>query len=287
VKIDIVTIFPEMIRGALGYSILSRAQQECRVTINVTDMRDFTADKRKTVDDAPYGGGAGMVLKPEPIFDAVESLTPGETGVRVILMTPQGRPFSQEIAKELAAEQHIVLICGHYEGFDERIREHLATDEISVGDYVLTGGELPALIVVDAVSRLLPGVLGNDQSLGDETFENDLLEYPQYTRPFDFRGWPVPDVLLSGHHAQVAQWRLEQQESRTRDRRPDLWEKYAERKALRDAEIAATKARRRKHSRAQVGAPDPIIGSETIAPDGPGIEIAPASAGGKITEEIS
>ncbi len=266
-KIDVVTIFPEMIRGALGYSILSRAQKASHVEIDAIDLRDFTPDKRRTVDDTPYGGGAGMVMKPDPVFDCVESLTSGRIGTRVVLMTPQGRPFTQEIARELALEEHLVLVCGHYEGFDERIREHLATDELSVGDYVLTGGELPALIVIDAVSRLLPGVLGNHDSLGDESFENNLLEYPHYTRPLDFRGWKVPDVLLSGHHAEIAKWRLEQQEERTRARRPDLWVRYAEERDLRRAEEAKAKAKRRKQFRAPASADEPVTGNDRLAPD--------------------
>ncbi len=286
-KIDVVTIFPEMIRGALGYSILARAQKDGFVDIGVVDLRGFTPDKRRTVDDTPYGGGAGMVMKPDPVFDAVESITTGKPGARVILMTPQGRPFSQEIARELAAEEQVVLICGHYEGFDERIREHLATDEISVGDYVLTGGELPALIVIDAVSRLLPGVLGNEDSLGDESFENNLLEYPHYTRPLEYRGWKVPDVLLSGHHAEIAKWRLDQQEQRTRERRPDLWSQYAGERDLRLAEEAKAKAKRRKQFRAQSGADKPTIGLANLAPDEGGNEIAAALPRSEITEEIS
>jgi len=249
VKIDVVTIFPEMIRGAVGYSIVARAQAENYVTVDTVDPRDFTADKRRTIDDTPYGGGAGMVMKPEPVFDAVESLDVANTGARVILMTPQGRRFTQQVAVELAAEQHLVFVCGHYEGFDERIRLHLATDEMSVGDYVVTGGELPALMIIDAVVRLLPGVLGNEGSLGDESFERDLLEYPQFTRPAAYRGWSVPDVLLSGHHGEIAKWRLEQQEQRTRDRRPDLWERYAENKRHREEQEAALKARKRRASR--------------------------------------
>lgn len=240
-NIDIVTIFPEMIRSAVGYSIVSRAQTEDLVHIRAVDLRDFTADKRRTVDDTPYGGGAGMVMKPEPVFDAVESL--GADDARVVLMTPQGRPFSQEIAREFARARHLVLVCGHYEGFDERIREHLATDEVSIGDYVLTGGELPALVIVDAVVRLIPGVLGNQSSLGDESFEQDLLEYPQFTRPAAYRGWSVPDVLLSGHHGEIARWRRRQQEQRTRDRRPDLWERHIERARRRDQEETVVEAK--------------------------------------------
>lgn len=220
-RIDVVTIFPDLIRGALGFSIVKRALDEGRAQVFVHDLRDFTSDKRRTVDDTPYGGGAGMVMKPEPIFAAVESVATPEA--RIALLTPQGEPFTQAKARRLAQEPHLVLVCGHYEGFDERVREHLATDEISIGDYVLTGGELPALVVIDSVVRLLPGVLGNQASAHSETFEEDLLEYPQYTRPASFRGWDVPEILLSGHHGEVEKWRRARQEERTRRRRPDLW----------------------------------------------------------------
>jgi len=222
-----------MIREAAQHSILGRAQTSDRVSIDVHDLRDYTVDKRRTVDDTPYGGGAGMVLKPEPIFDAVESvLRDAQPGYRIVLMTPQGKPLTQKLVRELAQADRLVLICGHYEGFDERIREHLATDEISIGDYVLTGGELPALVLIDAIIRLQPGVLGNEGSPEDESFEDGLLEYPQYTRPLAYRGWTTPDVLLSGHHAQIAEWRMKQRVERTKKRRPDLWRKRlaAERK---------------------------------------------------------
>lgn len=253
-KIDIVTIFPDMIRAAVGYSILARAQADNVVELTAVDLRDFTADKRRTVDDTPYGGGAGMVLKPEPVFDAVESrLSAGRRG-RVLLMTPQGKRFTQELARELTAEEHLVIICGHYEGFDERIREHLVTDEISIGDFVLTGGELPALLIADAVTRLLPGAIGNEGSLGDETFEDDLLEYPQYTRPLSYRGWSVPDVLLSGHHAQIGKWRRDQQLQRTQQRRPDLWERYATRERAAKESAAKSRAAKRRGPAAIVGA---------------------------------
>jgi tRNA (guanine37-N1)-methyltransferase len=226
-RIDVITIFPDLVRDAVGHSIVRRARDEGRVTITVLDLRDFTKDKRRTVDDTPYGGGAGMVLKPEPIFEAVESVaTPA---AKIVLLTPQGKTLTQEMARALSREAHLVLVCGHYEGFDERVREHLATDEISIGDYVLTGGELPALVMIDSVTRLLPGVLGNEASVHSETFEDDLLEYPQYTRPPEYRGWQVPEVLLSGHHGEVEKWRRARQEERTRGRRPDLWEKHLER----------------------------------------------------------
>jgi tRNA (guanine37-N1)-methyltransferase len=225
-RIDVITIFPDFVSQALDYSIIGRAKTEGKVDIGVCDLRNFAVDKRRTVDDAPFGGGAGMVLKPEPLFSAVESLATDRSSV--ILMSPQGKTLNQAIARELSARPHLILICGHYEGFDERVREHLVDEEISVGDYVLTGGELPALTLIDCTVRLLPGVLGNADSLSSETFEDSLLEYPQYTRPAVYRGWSVPEVLLSGHHAQVATWRRERQEQRTLERRPDLWRKFIE-----------------------------------------------------------
>jgi len=243
-RIDVVTIFPDMVRDALSHSIIGRAIADGLVEINVVDLRDFTADKRRTVDLPPFGGGAGMVLKPEPVFDAVESLD--ATGVRIVLMTPQGRTLNQEMAKGFAHEDRLILICGHYEGFDERIREHLVTDEVSIGDYVVTGGELPALILIDCVSRLQPGVLGNASSLGSESFEDGLLEYPQYTRPADFRGWTVPDVLLSGHHAEIEKWRHAERENRTQTRRPDLWDRYRAGKPVIKSERKTRKSRARE-----------------------------------------
>jgi len=201
------------------------------VNVNVHNIRDYTHDRHRTADDYPYGGGAGMVLKPEPIFEAVEALkqdlSPEEEGLDfpIVLLTPQGRPFSQQIAMELSKHNHLVLICGHYEGVDERIRQRLATDEISIGDYVLSGGELAAMVVVDAVVRILPGVLGSEDSPLDDSHTTGLLEYPQYTRPPEFRGWTVPEVLLSGNHAQIAEWRHEQAIIRTLKRRPDLLDK--------------------------------------------------------------
>jgi tRNA (guanine37-N1)-methyltransferase len=227
-KIDIVTIFPEMFTGVFSSSMLKRAQETGAVTIEITDFREYSPNKHHTVDDTPYGGGGGMVLKPEPIFFAVESLLEkcnSKRQARVILTSPQGEVFSQEKAIELAKEEHLVLICGHYEGYDERIRQHLVTDEISIGDYVLTGGELPAMVIVDSIVRLLPGVLGNEQSAENDSFRNGLLEYPQYTRPAEFRGWKVPDVLLSGNHAKIEEWRRKESLRRTLVRRPDLLQK--------------------------------------------------------------
>jgi tRNA (guanine37-N1)-methyltransferase len=220
VRIDVVTIFPGMFAGPLDESILKRAQAAGLVQIGVHDLRGYTNDRHRTTDDAPYGGGAGMVMRPEPLFAAVEALRTPDA--EVILMSPQGRPFSQQVARELSGRQHIVLLCGRYEGFDERVRQHLATDAVSIGDYVLTGGELPAMVVIDAVVRLLPGVLGSEESLYEESHSSGLLEYPHFTRPPEFRGWQIPDVLLSGNHAAIARWRREQSLLRTLRQRPDL-----------------------------------------------------------------
>jgi tRNA (guanine37-N1)-methyltransferase len=204
---------------------LGKAREKGIVSLNAVNFRDFANNKHNTVDDYPFGGGGGMVLKPEPIFAAVEHIAAASgTKPRVILMCPQGKPYSQRIAERLSRESHLLLICGHYEGYDERIREHLVDEEISIGDYVLTGGELPAMVVIDSVVRLLPGVLGNEQSAVTDSFSTGLLEYPQYTRPANFRGWNVPDVLLSGHHEQIAKWRREQSLLRTLKRRPELLE---------------------------------------------------------------
>ena len=217
--VDIFTLFPTMFQGPLTESILKRAKERELLTIALHNIRAATTDKHHIVDDYPYGGGAGMVMKPEPIFAAVEAVY--QSGP-IILLTPQGRIFTQQIARELAQESRLTLLCGHYEGIDERVREHLVTDEISIGDYVLTGGELGAMVIVDAVSRLIPGVL-TEGSTDEESHSNSLLEYPQYTRPAEFRGWRVPDILLSGHHEQVARWRRKQSLKITRERRPDLF----------------------------------------------------------------
>jgi tRNA (guanine37-N1)-methyltransferase len=220
-KIDVLTLFPGMFAGPLDESIIRRARDEGKLALTIRNLRDFTHDRHKTVDDRPFGGGPGMLLKAEPIFEAVEAIAGQST--RVILTTPQGRVFDQGIARELATQEHLLIVCGSYEGFDERVREQLADDEISIGDYVLTNGALPAMVIIDAVTRLLPGVLGDDASSRDESFSHGLLEYPQYTRPADFRGLKVPEVLLSGNHAEIARWRAEQGRLRTRLRRPDLW----------------------------------------------------------------
>ena len=230
-QIDILALFPEMFQTFLNASILKRAIDRKLVSIIVHNIRDYTHDKHHTVDDYAYGGGAGMVLKPEPIFEAVESIKSGICPgseidkVPIILLTPQGRLFSQQTALELSRHGHLILICGHYEGVDERVRRHLVTDEISIGDYVLSGGELAAMVVVDAVVRLLPGVLGSEASPLDDSHATGLLEYPQYTRPAIYREWPVPQILLSGNHAQIAKWRHEQAILRTLERRPDLLDK--------------------------------------------------------------
>jgi tRNA (guanine37-N1)-methyltransferase len=219
-KIDVLTLFPGMFAGPLDESIVKRAREAGRLQLAVHQLRDYTHDRHKTVDDKPFGGGPGMLMKPEPVFEAVEKLA--QDGTRVILLGPAGRRFDQQVARELARMAHLLLVCGSYEGFDERIREALADDEISIGDYVLTNGALPAMVIVDAVTRLLPGVLGDDESSRDESFSHGLLEYPHYTRPAEFRGMKVPDVLLSGHHAEIAKWRQEQARLRTASRRPDL-----------------------------------------------------------------
>ncbi|WP_160038411.1 MULTISPECIES: tRNA (guanosine(37)-N1)-methyltransferase TrmD [Paenibacillus] len=225
-KVDVLTLFPEMMDGVFRSSILGKAQEKGIVSLNAVNFREYSSSKHGTVDDTPYGGGGGMVLKPEPIFAAVEDLlTRTSAPPRVILMCPQGETFTQRKAEELAQEEHLIFICGHYEGYDERIREHLVTDELSIGDYVLTGGELPAMVAIDSIVRLLPGVLGNETSAVTDSFSTGLLEYPHYTRPAEFRGWKVPDILLSGHHANIELWRREQALKRTLERRPDLLEK--------------------------------------------------------------
>jgi tRNA (guanine37-N1)-methyltransferase len=219
-KIDVLTLFPAMFVGPLDESIIKRAREAGRLDLVLHNLRDYAHDRHKTVDDRPFGGGPGMLLKPEPIFEAVESLT--REGTRVILLSPAGRPFSQAIARELAGLEHLLMVSGHYEGFDERVREQLADDELSIGDYVLTNGALPVMVIIDAVTRLLPGVLGDAGSAQDDSFSQGLLEYPQFTRPAEFRGMKVPEVLLSGNHAEIARWRAEQARLRTKERRPDL-----------------------------------------------------------------
>jgi tRNA (guanine37-N1)-methyltransferase len=219
-KIAVLTLFPGMFAGPLDESIVKRAREAGLLELTLHNLRDYAHDRHRTVDDRPFGGGPGMLLKPEPLFEAVEKLARETT--RVILLSPSGRTFNQAIARELAQLDDLLLISGHYEGFDERVREQLADDELSIGDYVLTNGALPAMVIVDAVTRLLPGALGDDTSSHEESFSHGLLEYPQYTRPAEFRGMKVPEVLLSGNHAQIAKWRAEQANARTKERRPDL-----------------------------------------------------------------
>jgi tRNA (guanine37-N1)-methyltransferase len=219
-KIDVLTLFPAMFAGPLDESIIMRARKKSLLELQIHQLRDWTHDRHKTVDDKPFGGGPGMLMKVEPLFEAVESLK--REGTKVILLSPSGRKFTQQIARELSQEKDLLLVTGHYEGFDERVRESLADDELSIGDYVLTNGALPAMVVIDAVARLLPGVLGDDASSTDESFSHGLLEYPQYTRPAEFRGMKVPEVLLNGNHAEIEKWRREQAKLRTQKQRPDL-----------------------------------------------------------------
>jgi tRNA (guanine37-N1)-methyltransferase len=221
-RFDVFTLLPDTFSPYLQASILQKAAGRGLLEFHVHNIRDYTHDKHHTTDDMPYGGGGGMVMKPEPVFEAVERVLGVPPACPVILMTPQGRVFNQKIAQELAGHEHIALLCGRYEGIDERIREHLVTDEISIGDYVLTGGELPALILIDAISRHIPGVLGDPTGAEDDSHASGLLEYPHYTRPPEFRGWSVPEVLLNGDHGKIAKWRREQSLRRTLAKRPDL-----------------------------------------------------------------
>lgn len=230
-RIDVLTLFVEMFESPLSYSILKRAQQQNIVKIVLSNIRDFATDSYHKVDDTPYGGGPGMVMMCQPVFDCLEHVRSqdAEPG-KVLLLCPQGKPFDQQMAMELSREKRLILIAGRYEGFDERIREGLNAEAVSIGDYVLSGGELPAMVVIDAVVRLLEGALGDEQSACDESFSDGLLEYPHYTRPEDFRGTKVPPILLSGNHAKIAAWRMQQRLERTQRQRPDLWAKYLERK---------------------------------------------------------
>jgi tRNA (guanine37-N1)-methyltransferase len=236
VRIDIVTLFPAMFAGPFAESIVARAVAAGIVAIHIHNLRDWTADRHRTVDDAPYGGGAGMVLKPEPLFQAIEALRAAgnrepegpPSDSHVVLLSPRGELLQQRLVAKLASEHtHLILVCGHYEGVDERVREHAVDQEISIGDYVLSGGEIPAMVLVDAIVRLLPGALGSPESAHDESHSAGLLEYPHYTRPAEFRGWRVPDVLLSGHHGEIEKWRRAQSLERTRRQRPDLIERAA------------------------------------------------------------
>lgn len=223
-RIDIISVFPKMFEPVLNSSILKRAQAKKKVRILIHDLRDYAVDKHRSVDDRPFGGGPGMVMKPEPLFRAVKGISSKAIGYKpwVILMCPQGKTLTQKMAKKLSRRKHLILICGHYEGVDERVRQYLVDEEISIGDYVLTGGELPAMVLVDAVARLLPGVLGDKNSLNFESFEGNLLEYPQYTRPQDYQGMKVPAILLSGDHKKISLWREKEALKRTKKKRPDL-----------------------------------------------------------------
>lgn len=219
-RIDIITLFPEICRAPLGESMMKRAQEAGALDLRIHNLRDWTTDKHHVVDDAPFGGGQGMVMKPEPIFAAVESLRTSQS--QVVLMSPQGQPFTQALATELATQPHLILICGHYEGIDHRVHEYLVDLEVSIGDYVLTNGAIAAVVLTDAVVRLVPGVLGHEHSATDDSFSGGLLEGPQYTRPAEFRGWKVPEILLSGNHGEIAAWRKKKALEKTRERRPDL-----------------------------------------------------------------
>jgi tRNA (guanine37-N1)-methyltransferase len=223
-RIDIITLFPEICRAPLNVSMMKRAQENGALDLRIHNLRDWTTDKHHVVDDAPFGGGQGMVMKPEPIFKAVEDLKSRieNRESKIVLMSPAGRRFHQQVAMEFSSESHLIIICGHYEGVDHRVIEHLIDAEISIGDYVLTNGAIAAVVFVDAIVRLLPGVLGDEQSAADDSFSGGLLEGPQYTRPSEFRGWKVPDVLLSGNHGEIAKWRKEQGRRRTEKNRPDL-----------------------------------------------------------------
>jgi tRNA (guanine37-N1)-methyltransferase len=221
-RFDVLTLFPGLFVGPLEEGILGRARERGLVFVHLHNIRDYATDRHRTTDDTPYGGGGGMVMKPEPLFTSVEAVLERDTGVPVVLLSPQGRPFSQAAAAELAHCRRLLLVCGRYEGVDERVREHLVTDEISIGDYVLSGGELAALVVIDTVARLLPGVLGDPGAVFEDSHARGLLEYPHYTRPAVFRDWEVPEVLRSGDHAAIARWRREQALRRTWERRPDL-----------------------------------------------------------------
>ena len=225
-RFDVFSLLPQVLQPYLEASILQRAIQNGLLDVQLHDIRAWTTDKHHVTDDAPFGGGGGMVMKPEPIFAAVEEVLGSPPACPVILLTPQGRTYTQQVAQELSSHPRLALLCGRYEGVDERVREHLVTDQISIGDYVVTGGEIPALLLIDSLTRLIPGALGDPDGAQDDSFASGLLEYPHYTRPAEFRGWRVPDVLLSGNHAQIARWRRDQSLLRTRRRRPDLLEKF-------------------------------------------------------------
>jgi tRNA (guanine37-N1)-methyltransferase len=227
IRVDVVTILPEMVAEALDHSIIKRARESGVADIRVINLRDYATDRHHTTDDTPVGGGGGMIMKIEPVAAALDALQGLNHPCRIILTEPRGEVFTQEKARELAREEHLIILCGRYEGVDERVREYLVTDEISIGDYILTGGELPALVILDAVVRLQPGALGDEIATEKDSFSDGLLEYPQYTRPREFRGWAAPDILFTGHHAAIEKWRRTQQLVRTRETRPDLWKRFS------------------------------------------------------------
>jgi tRNA (guanine37-N1)-methyltransferase len=241
IRFDVFTLFPEVFTPYVETSILQRARENLLIYVQLHNIRDWTTDKHHVCDDMPYGGGGGMVMKPEPIFTAIESVLGAPPKCPVILLTPQGRVFTQAVAEELAQQAHLALLCGRYEGIDERVIEHLVTDEVSIGDYVLSGGELAALVLIDAITRLIPGALGDPEGAWDDSHSTGLLEYPHYTRPPEFRNWRVPDILLSGDHPRIARWRHQQALQRTMHRRPDLLEKAdlsdTDRDYLKDLEL--------------------------------------------------
>jgi tRNA (guanine37-N1)-methyltransferase len=250
--IDVVTIFPAMIEAALAEGVIGRGRDRGLIDVRARDLREFTTDRHRSVDDVPYGGGPGMVMKPEPIFRAVEAIAADRGPAdAIVLMTPQGRRFTQDEAVRLSRLDRVVLICGRYEGVDERVAEVLATDELSIGDYVLTGGELPALVVIDAVARLIPGVVGDAESVAGESFVRGRLDHPHYTRPAEFRGHQVPEVLVSGHHGEIERWRRRQRARRTMDRRPDLIGSHGlsdeERRDLATPDVERTATKERQH----------------------------------------
>ncbi len=261
-RIDILTLFPGMFSGPFAESIVKRAMDGGLIAVNFHNLRDWGVGRHKVVDDYPFGGGAGMVMKPEPLFEAVAAIRAGSSpSAPVVMLTPQGRVFSQRVAAELAARDQLILVCGHYEGIDERVRERLATDEVSIGDYVLTGGEIAAMVVVDAVARLVPGVLGSDEAAVNDSHSGGLLEHPQYTRPQSYRRWRVPEVLLSGNHAQIAKWRREQSILRTLERRPELLQGAA----LSGEERAMVSRKlQKKGEQAAISSDDILLGAEAV-----------------------
>ena len=248
-EFHVLTLFPEMVLNGLNTSILKRAIEKEQIKINAINIRDYTTDKHKKVDDYTYGGGAGMLMQAQPVYDAycdVINKRKKRDRVRVVYVTPQGKVFDQKMAEQFASEEDLVILCGHYEGIDERVLEEIVTDYVSIGDYVLTGGELPAMVMIDAIARLVPGVLNNDESAFTESFAGNLLEYPQYSRPEEWNGKRVPEVLLSGNHKKIAEWRLEQSKIRTKERRPDLYEKYEKEEKEREAAKRALKEERKR-----------------------------------------